>query len=105
MTELAFSPATLDVKVGETISFVFTNKGKLQHDAFLGDKAAQEDHEKEMRAMTDPGDHGGHEGGITVPAGQTGALRHTFDKPGTLEIGCHEPGHYPSGMKLTINVT
>ena len=105
MTELAFSPATLDVKVGETINFVFTNNGNLQHDAFLGDKAAQEDHEKEMRAMTDPNDHGGHEGGVTVPAGQTGALRHTFDKPGTLEIGCHEPGHYPAGMKLTINVT
>lgn len=105
MTELAFTPASVDVKRGEIVSFVFTNNGKLQHDAFLGTKAEQDHHEEQMRAMTDPSDHAGHEGGVTVQPGQTGSLRKTFGEPGTFEVGCHEPGHYGAGMKLLINVT
>jgi uncharacterized cupredoxin-like copper-binding protein len=91
------------VKVGETVTFVFTNVGKAVHDAFIGDKAAQEQHEKEMREMKEGHDHA-HAGGVTVHPGETGALRYFFDKPGDLEIGCHQPGHYKYGMKVVINV-
>ena len=104
MFDIGFKPTSIDVKPGETVSFVFTNKGKISHDAFLGIKAEQDEHEKEMRAMKDPNDHAGHEGGITVSAGQTGALRRTFTDAGTMEIGCHQAGHYAAGMKVTINV-
>lgn len=103
MFDIGYKLRSLDVKQGETVSFVFTNNGKIAHDAFLGTKAEQDKHETEMRAMTD-GSHAGHEGGITVKAGETGALRRTFDEPGTVEIGCHEAGHYAAGMKITVNV-
>ncbi|MEO7428152.1 MAG: hypothetical protein ABIY48_02095 [Acidimicrobiales bacterium] len=36
---------------------------------------------------------------------ENGELTHTFDDTGTLEIGCHQAGHYARGMKLTITVT
>ncbi len=104
MTDIAFTPAAVTVARGETVTFRFTNNGKLKHDAFLGDAAAQAEHEKEMGAG---GGHGGHGGddAITVDPGKTGTLTHTFEEAGTTEIGCHEPGHYAAGMKVVVTVT
>ena len=34
-----------------------------------------------------------------------GSLTHTFSEVGTYIIGCHEPGHWESGMKATVEVT
>lgn len=104
MADIAFRPATIDVRRGETVRFVFDNTGEVSHDAFIGDAIAQADHEKEMRDMGDM-HHGGGSEGITVDAGKTGELVHTFDDTTTVEIGCHQPGHYQAGMKLTVNVT
>ena len=42
---------------------------------------------------------------VEIPAGKTAQLVYTFKQPGTLEIGCHVPGHYAGGMRGTINVT
>src|SRR6266513_2026919 len=100
MRDIAYEPTGLTVKAGETVKFVFHNEGSIRHDAFLGDEAAQAEHEKEM------GGGGGmsHGGGdaIKVDPGKTGSLTHTF-KPGeTLVIGCHEAGHYAAGMKLAL---
>ena len=104
MRDTVFAPTALEVKVGETVTFVFTNTGKQTHDAFIGDKAAQEHHEEEMRSRKDPNDHHGHEGGVIVKPGEQGSFRYFFDKPGTLEIGCHQPYHYNLGMKMIIEV-
>ncbi|MEW6473890.1 MAG: cupredoxin domain-containing protein [Actinomycetota bacterium] len=103
MKEMAFLPDTIDVKVGETITFVFTNSGQAVHEALIGDKATQEEHARQMREQG-PGQHEqSHHGSITVQPGQTGTIRYTFDQPGALEIGCHQPNHYESGMKAIIN--
>lgn len=109
MRDIAFSPKSVDVHAGETVRFVFHNKGKVAHDAFIGDGQAQDDHEMEMResSSTDMGmNHGGSdEGGITVAPGETGELTHTFKSGDKLLIGCHQSGHYAAGMKMTINVS
>lgn len=113
MQDIAYSPDQVDVEVGETIRFVFENTGKVQHDAYIGDEAAQMDHEKEMMAADDEDDggmdHGGGGGGddgsITVEPGDTGELTYTFEEAGTVLIGCHEPGHYDAGMIITVEVT
>ena len=103
MRDVAYSPESISVKRGETVRFVFTNRGKVIHDAFVGDEAAQADHEQEMRAG---GDEHGHDGGgsVTVAPGKTAELEQTFTKVGTTLIGCHEPGHYDAGMKITVTV-
>lgn len=103
MKEFAYEPASVPVKTGETVKFVFRNAGQILHDAFIGDEAAQAEHEKEMRS----GEEMHHEDeAIKVIPGKTGELTHTFDKAGeALIIGCHETGHYNAGMKMTVTVS
>lgn len=113
MRDVYFSPKTVDIKAGETVRFVFTNKGKVTHDALIGDKKAQIDHEAEMRGMDGMAgmDHGqGHgaksdEGAVTVKPGKTGETTHTFSAGDQLLIGCHEEGHYAAGMQLKLQMT
>jgi uncharacterized cupredoxin-like copper-binding protein len=109
MVDIAFEPEELDVEQGETVRFVFTNTGEVAHDAFIGDEAAQDDHEQEMRDAAKDEHGGGHgdaadEDAVTVAPGDTAELTYTFDQPGTLEVGCHQVGHYEAGMKITIDV-
>lgn len=104
MKNVAYSPATLSVTRGERVTFELKNEDAVRHDAYVGDAAAQAEHEKKMRSG---GGHGGHGGGgaVTVEPGKTATLTHTFDKAGTFEVGCHEPGHYGAGMKIVVTVT
>jgi uncharacterized cupredoxin-like copper-binding protein len=109
MVDIAFEPNALEVRRGETVRFVFTNTGEIAHDAVLGDAEAQADHEAEMRQAEEEGHGGGHgegaEDAITVEPGATGELTHTFDEAGSLEIGCHQPGHYDAGMRIDITIS
>jgi len=102
MRDIAFSPTSVDVRAGETVRFNFKNTGQVTHDAFIGDAAAQDAHEKEMREGH--GEHGKEANAVSVKPGKSASLTHTFDTPGQLLIGCHEPGHYTGGMKITVNV-
>lgn len=127
MRDIKFSPDTVQVTAGETVRFVFKNVGAVPHDAFIGDEAAQDAHEMEMRAadgsmsssssmtmdstttsMDMSGGDGGNaavENGITVEPGDTGELTYTFSEGEELLIGCHQAGHYAAGMKITLNVS
>jgi uncharacterized cupredoxin-like copper-binding protein len=104
MRDNDFSQASINVKAGEQIQFVFHNKGAVTHDAFIGDDAAQAAHEEEMRMSSDAGHSHGTDDVIVEP-GQTETLSHTFDKPGTTIIGCHQLNHYVLGMRIRVNVT
>jgi Cu+-exporting ATPase len=99
---LRFSPDVLTVRAGETIAFEVSNPGVLPHEFYVGTSAEQQAHEAEMASgapmHAEPGQ-------VDVPASKTARLVYTFDQPGTLEYGCHVPGHYPAGMRGTINVT
>lgn len=103
MVDIGFEPTSIEASAGETIRFVFQNAGAVDHDAFIGDARAQEDHGEAMAST-----HGGHgedsDAAVTVEPGETGELVHTFDEPGELLIGCHQPGHYEGGMRLSVNV-
>lgn len=106
MRDNDFSPASVQVKAGEQVQFVFHNKGAVAHDAYIGDEAAQTKHEQEMRASSDNVHGGGHgSDGVTVEPGNTGTLSHTFDTPGATIVGCHQEGHYVLGMRIIVNVT
>jgi uncharacterized cupredoxin-like copper-binding protein len=68
----------------------------------VGTPAEQQAHEREMASAApmhaEPGQ-------VDVPAGTTARLVYTFDQPGTLDYGCHVPGHYAAGMRGTITIT
>jgi uncharacterized cupredoxin-like copper-binding protein len=99
---LRFVADHLDVRAGETIAFEIRSAGNLPHEFFIGTPEEQLEHEREMARgapmHAEPGQ-------AEVPAGQTVRLVYTFDQPGTLEYGCHVPGHYPAGMRGTITVS
>jgi uncharacterized cupredoxin-like copper-binding protein len=106
MEDIAFVPAVITVQAGDMLEMRFTNAGKVAHDAFVGDEAAQMDHEAEMTEMTamTSDDHDVDEPAIVVQPGDSGELSYTFSEPGSYEVGCHQPGHYAAGMKIDVTV-
>jgi uncharacterized cupredoxin-like copper-binding protein len=98
---LRFEPAAITVQAGERVRFVVTNTGTVDHEFYVGDEAAQKEHEQEMAGggmmHDDPN-------GIEVPAGETAELEISFDAPAELLIGCHVLGHWAAGMKATLTV-
>lgn len=102
--ELAYEPATVEVAVGETITFVVTNVGEVEHEFVLGDDDEQEEHASEMAEMGDDAMEHAEPNAIAVPPGETVELTWHFPAAGELTYACHEPGHYEGGMIGTILV-
>jgi uncharacterized cupredoxin-like copper-binding protein len=105
MRDNEFEPDRVEVERGETIAFRFVNRGKSTHDAFIGTKAEQKDHERDMMSGGGHGEHASQgPGGVTVESGETETFTHTFATGGRPEIGCHQPGHYAAGMVAEVRV-
>jgi uncharacterized cupredoxin-like copper-binding protein len=106
MTDGTFEPSALEVKVGETIRFVVTNTGELDHDFTLGDAATEKAHRAEMAEMAEKGGEMQHDdpNAVVVKPGETKALTWKFTRAGRLEFDCDVPGHYEAGMAGTISV-
>ena len=102
MVDIAFRPEALEVGAGERIRFVFTNRGELLHDAVIGDEEVQAAHLRAARNGRH--EHGAESVAVEVPPGKTAELVHRFEEAGTTLIGCHQPGHYDAGMRLTVAV-
>ena len=101
-----FSPDAVTVKEGDTVAFVIVNNNDVNHEFVIGDANIQAEHEREMAsgveamdAMTPAAN------AVEVPAHATVTLIYTFDKAGSLIMGCHVPGHYTGGMRGSITVT
>jgi uncharacterized cupredoxin-like copper-binding protein len=125
-----YRPSQIMVRAGRRVTFVVTNAGKLPHEFILGDRAAQLDHERQMRQAApmadghthlhgdDPMDHDSMDhgsmdhadhadagaGALTVPPGESRRLTWTFHDPGIVLYGCHVLGHWAAGMRGTIVV-
>jgi len=107
MTDDRFEPASLEVRVGETIRFILKNTSALDHDFTLGDGATQKAHRAEMAEMANEGgemQHMDDPNAAYVKAGEAGELTWKFSRAGRLEFDCNVPGHYEAGMAGTISV-
>lgn len=107
--DTAFNPGEIVVEAGETIRFVVTNTGELEHDFTLGTVAVQENHRAEMMQMMMSGKDmmdGVHDdpNAVLVMPGQTRELVWQFDEAETMQFGCNIPGHYESGMFGPIDI-
>jgi cation-transporting ATPase V/Cu+-exporting ATPase len=100
MTDDAYGPSAMAVATGQTVRFVFRNDGAVVHEALIGDATVQARHD----AMANMSHHDGLPV-IDVAPGATGELVYTFTRPGTVLIGCHQPGHYALGMRAVITVS
>jgi uncharacterized cupredoxin-like copper-binding protein len=105
MRDTAFDPDTISVPAGEEVRLVLHNGDSVDHDAFIGDEMAQADHEAEMNAGGGMEHGGGDSDAVTIGPDETATLTHTFDADEDVLIGCHEPGHYAAGMKMTVTAT
>lgn len=99
---LRMEPASMTVPAGVPVTFVVTNSGSAEHEFYIGDEAAQAEHEQEMMSG---GMAHGDPAGIAVGPGETKELTFTFPQAGATLAGCHVVGHYGGGMKATITVT
>lgn len=91
------------VRAGETVRFIVTNVSAIRHEFVIGDAAEQKEHEKEMQGM--PGMVMPDEAnGISLAPGETKSIDWQFAGPGTVELACHEAGHYAAGMVSRVIV-
>ena len=94
--EFAFSPSSIHVEEGETITFVVTNDGVAPHEFEVTAAGDRDGHEHSA-------DHAGtSESKLVLDPGETGTLTVTFDGE-VDEIVCLIPGHYEAGMLLEIH--
>lgn len=104
---MVFSPDTVSIEKGTTVRFVVENVGQLQHSFTLATPGEQRQHEKEMQGMS-MDRMAGHmdedPNGIVLQPGETGSITWQFTAATTVQFACHIPGHYPAGMKGSIDV-
>jgi uncharacterized cupredoxin-like copper-binding protein len=105
LDELAWAPPSVTVQAGETVTFVVTNDGEAQHEFVLGPEHVQQAHEDAAAGGMEHGEAGEEAMAVLELApGETGEATVTFDEPGEILYGCHEPGHYDGGMVGTVTV-
>lgn len=100
---MAFTPARVEVALGEQIQFALRNKGELDHELVIGTAEANRQHAAEMAEHPDMA-HDDPNAKRLKPA-SSGVLRWQFTKAGTFEYACLIPGHREAGMvgSLVVN--
>ena len=91
-----------DIKDGDIVKFVVTNKGKLAHEFSLGSASEQEAHREMMKQM--PGMVHTDGNTITVQPGETQELAWQFTGKNQVVFACNIPGHFEAGMRQEVEV-
>lgn len=107
-----YAPRVITVTAGRPVILRITNSSNIDHEALLGDEKVQNAHAKEMKDMAampgmaheDPKSTKPGEGFADIAPKKTAEIKTTFSKVGRTILGCHLPGHYEGGMRLTIIV-
>jgi uncharacterized cupredoxin-like copper-binding protein len=87
-----FSPSTITVAKGETVTFEVTSMGGLVHEFMVGPADAV------------AADTAGTPEAADIGMMQTKSVTATFDGSGPYAFACHATGHYEAGMRGTITV-
>jgi uncharacterized cupredoxin-like copper-binding protein len=104
--DMRFELENVEVSQGETVRFIIRNVSSLVHEAYIGTAIEQELRERELaglsadqRKETIPYGYG-----IQIEPFGNGEFVSHFAEAGEFIIGCHEPGHYAAGHRVTIQV-
>lgn len=128
MKEFSFTPAKVELKVGETVELTLKNAGQVAHDWMVGDGLVntpdEKGFQKDLLVLLKPEEHGRKftpervgvaskadsikriSTGVEIEPGGEVTLRFTVPAAakGTWNMDCVLTGHYESGMKGTIVV-
>jgi plastocyanin len=88
----AFSPSSITVRRGETVTFAVTTMGPLGHEFMVGPADAVAADQTSVPEVAD------------IRMMQTKSVTYTFDRSGPYAYACHATGHYEAGMHGTITV-
>ena len=100
--DMRFTPATIEVKSGETIRFAVYNSGQTDHELVIGPLDELRAHAEIMRAQPDMVHTEPNQ--VYLKPGQRGALVWHFTHAGTVDFACTIPGHLEAGMTGKINI-
>ena len=100
--DMRFSPARLDVTVGETLRLVIFNDGRLMHEFVIGTKDELDAHAELMAKFPDM-EHDEPYMAHVAP-GKSGEIVWTFNRTGSFAFACLIAGHYQAGMTGPITV-
>ena len=98
-----FSPASIEVKTGETIHFVVRNTGKHEHEMVLGTREDLEAHSEEMKAH--PGMKHEEPHMVHLAPEKSGVIVWQFTQSGEFYYACLVEDHFDLGMYGKIRVT
>ena len=106
MAEFTYSPMSITVKAGETVTIRLKNTGTIEHEFMAGRRAvAGVGYSEDWLALAKSDRVGGHDmnhqgRGVRVqPRGSTAFTLTIPAETGEFEFGCFMPGHYEAGMK------
>src|SRR5712692_10611031 len=105
MSDFSFTPETITVRAGETVTLSFKNVGKFEHEFMVGSEPIiGKGYGKDWLAwaqLSPNGEgmrHGGE--GVRVAPNATVVVTIVVPEPGgAFEFGCFVIGHYESGMR------
>ncbi len=100
--DMRFRPASVSVRLNETVKFVIVNKGALRHEFMLGTTKDLKDHAAEM--LKNPEMEHDDDNAVSVEPKQTRELVWRFTRSGRVDFGCLIPGHYEGGMHGRVAV-
>lgn len=107
-TEIKFNVTNLTFSSGETVRFVFVNKGEQPHEFMIADAAEQAEHRKLMSEMSGTkmtsDNHGDEQNVVDARPGESKELIWRFTKKGRFQFACNYVGHAEAGMIGTIDV-
>ena len=101
---MRFTPAEVTVERGETVRFVVTNSGKLDHEMVIGTRKELEEHAEAMRRNAAVDQHHGAANMAHVAPGGRGEIGWQFTRAGEFYFGCLVPGHFEAGMVGKVKV-
>ena len=99
----AFEPELNSLRHSETIEFVVTNDGAIQHEFSIGNAEDQVKHAEMMRKMPDMVHQDPNT--VSLASGETARLSWRFMGDDTVVFACNIPGHFEAGMKHVLPIT
>lgn len=100
---MRFAPASIAIKLGETIRFVIHNDGKVLHEMVIGTRPELDKHAALM--LKHPNMVHDEPWMAHVDPGKAGEILWTFNRLGNFEFACLIPGHFQAGMRGSIRVS
>ena len=94
---MIFKPNAFEVRQGETIRFIVSNEGELDHEFVLDDHKGVMEHKALMEKF--PEMEHDDPNSVRLKPGQQGEVIWNFSNAGQFMIACMITGHYDAGMK------